>query len=72
MSKYWIQKALAKHEKGALHRELGIPKGKIIPNKELKKIEHAPLGTRVEGHKVTHLLKERATLAETLRKFHKK
>jgi len=29
--KRWIQKALRKHKKGALHRQLGIPEGEVIP-----------------------------------------
>lgn len=72
MVKYWIKEALEKHKKGALHRELGVPASKRLPEGELKAIEHARIGTHVEGHKVTHLLKERATLAETLRHFHKR
>lgn len=29
--KRWIQHALRKHKKGALHRQLGIPEGEKIP-----------------------------------------
>lgn len=70
MTNKWIQKALGKHYHGALHRELGINTKKIIPKKELDKIAKAHLGTYVYGHKITHLLKKRAVLAETLRRYH--
>ena len=55
----WIAGAI-KH-KGALHRELGIPQGEKIPRGKLEKASHA-------GGK----LGERARLAETLSKMHKK
>jgi hypothetical protein len=59
MSEKWIQKAHIK--KGALHRELGVPEGKKIPEKKLKKAEHSKNPT----------LKKRAVLAETLGKLRK-
>jgi hypothetical protein len=59
MAKKWIQKAL-KHP-GALHEELGVPKGKKIPKAKLKK---AAKKKGVEG--------KRARLAETLSKLRKK
>ena len=59
MSEKWIQKAI-KH-KGALHKELGVPKDKKIPIGKLKKAEKA-------GGKEA----KRAHLAETLRKINKK
>lgn len=69
----WIQNALKKHKKGALHRELHIPLGKRIPESELREIVKAHIGNKVEHVKVTRLLKERAVLAENLRKLsHKK
>ena len=56
----WIADAI-KH-KGALHEELGVPKGKKIPSKKLKA---AAKKKGVEG--------KRARLAETLKGFkHKK
>ena len=55
----WIQGAI-KH-KGALHKELGVPEGKKIPEKKLEKAEHSKNPT----------LKKRAVLAETLKKMHK-
>jgi len=55
----WIQEAIKKP--GALHKELGIPEGKKIPEKKLKAAEKKG-GT--EG--------KRARLAETLKSFHKK
>lgn len=60
MAEKWIQKA--KIKKGALHKELGIPEGKKIPEKKLKKAEHSKNPT----------LRKRAVLAETLKKIAKK
>ena len=54
----WIKGAI-KHP-GALHKELGVPQGKKIPESKLSKAEHA-------GGK----LGKRARLAETLKGFHK-
>jgi len=56
----WISKMGMK--KGALHRELGVPEGKKIPAKKLKKAEHSKNPTE----------KKRAILAETLKGFKKK
>ena len=56
--KKWIQKAI-KHP-GALHKELGVPEGKKIPDKKLKAA--AKKGGK-EGR--------RARLAETLRRMNK-
>ena len=53
----WIQGAI-KH-KGALHKTLGVPEGKKIPEKKLEKAEHSR----------NPLTKKRAILAETLRGF---
>lgn len=55
----WIQGAIKKP--GALHEELGVPKGKKIPKKKLKAAEK-------KGGKVA----KRAHLAETLGKMRKK
>jgi hypothetical protein len=55
----WIQGAI-KHP-GALHKQLGVPKSKKIPEKMLKAAEKKG---GVEGR--------RAHLAETLKGFHKK
>jgi hypothetical protein len=57
MAKNWIAGAI-KH-KGALHKELGVPKGKKIPAGKLAKAAKA-------GGK----LGKRARLAETLEGFH--
>jgi len=73
--KKWIQKALKK--KGALHKQLGIPANAKIPKTLLAKIKSAPIGKTVKNptkvgkrkFKVTGLLKKRAVLAYTLRKF---
>lgn len=55
--KHFIQKAI-KHP-GALHKELGVPKGKKISEKELDKAAHS------KGK-----LGQRARLAKTLKKLH--
>ena len=57
--KKWIQGAIK--EKGALHRELGVPEGKKIPAKKLSKAAK-------KGGK----LGRRARLAETLKGLRKK
>ena len=54
----WIQGAI-KHP-GALHMELGVPKGQKIPASKLKKAEHSKNPTE----------RKRAHLAETLKKMH--
>lgn len=59
MAKKWIQ---AMHmKKGALHEELGVPKGKKIPAKKLEKAAHSKNPTE----------RKRAVLAKTLKKLHK-
>jgi len=57
----WIQKALPPSSKGKLHKEMGIPQGKKIPEGKLKKAEKAP-----------GKLGKRARLAETLKGMRKK
>lgn len=57
MARNWIKRAI-KHP-GALHRELGVPKGKKIPASKLRAA--AKKGGK-EGR--------RARLAETLKKLH--
>lgn len=56
--KKFIQKAIKKP--GALHKELGVPEGKKIPEKKLEKAAKAP-----------GKLGKRARLAETLKGMHK-
>jgi hypothetical protein len=58
MQTHWIQDIHMK--KGALHKELGVPKGKKIPESKLKTAEKKP---GKEG--------KRARLAETLKGFKK-
>lgn len=58
MAKKWIQKAI-KHP-GALHKELGVPEGKKIPEKKLN-------AAAKKGGK----LGQRARLAKTLKGMHK-
>ena len=57
----WIKKAIKPGNKGALHRQLGVPEGEPIPESKLEAAESAG-GT----------LAKRAHLAETLKGFHKK
>ena len=56
----WIQRALKKHKKGALHRQLGIPEGETIPISLLRDAAKAP-----------GLLGQRARFALNVRKFRK-
>jgi len=58
MAKDWIASAIKKP--GALHKELGVPKGKKIPESKLKAAEK-------KGGKEG----KRAHLAETLKSFKK-
>ncbi len=58
--KKWIKGAI-KHP-GALHKELGVPMGKKIPAKKLKKAEHSK----------SPIERKRANLAKTLGKMHKR
>jgi hypothetical protein len=60
MAKQWIQKALADHKPGALHKALGVKKGEKIPVSKLKAAASA------KG-KVAKM----ANLALTLRSFKK-
>ncbi len=76
--KNWIQKAI-KHP-GALHKHLGIPMNKKIPKTLLVEIKEAEVGQIIKNPtktgkrriKVTETLKKEATLALTLRRFHRK
>jgi len=70
MVKKWIQKAIWKT--GTLHRQLNIPKKQKIPIALLNKLSKAKLGTKVKGFTVTRLLKKRAVMAKTLKKFSKR
>lgn len=58
--KNWIASAIKKF--GALHKTLGVPKDKKIPESKLKKAEHSKNPTT----------RKRAVLAETLKGFKKK
>jgi hypothetical protein len=60
-SKKWIQKAIPKSSKGALHRELGVPGGKKIPEKKMAK------AAKSENPKV----RKQVALARTLSKMKK-
>lgn len=59
MAEMWIKKATK--NKGALHKSLGVPEGKKIPDKKIKKAEQSKNPT----------LAKRARLAETLKKLRK-
>lgn len=59
MAEKWIAKAI-KHP-GKLHKELGVPEGKKIPEKKLKKAEKSKNPT----------IKKEVTLAKTLKKLRK-
>jgi hypothetical protein len=59
MTEKWIQKTHMK--KGALHKSLGVPKDKKIPEKKIIKAEHS----------TNKKLARRARLAETLKKLRK-
>ena len=56
----WIAGAI-KHP-GSLHKALGVPQGKKIPEKKLEKAEHSKNPS----------LRKKAVLAETLKGFRKK
>jgi len=58
--KLWIQGAINPAHKGALHESLHVPKGKKIPMAKIQKAEHSK----------SPILRKRAHLAATLRKFH--
>jgi|FreactTroBogLake_1042271.scaffolds.fasta_scaffold12791_2 hypothetical protein len=62
MDEKWIQKAIPKSHKGAFRKELGVPEGKKIPEKKLKKAEHSN----------NPKTRKRAILAETLKGMHPK
>ena len=74
MSKNWIQKA--KIKKGALHRQLSVPKDKDIPVTLLRKIKASETGRTITNPtrtgkrrvKVTTLLKRRVNFALNVRK----
>jgi hypothetical protein len=60
MGNKWIQEMHMK--KGALHKSLGVPEGKKIPEKKLEKAEHSK----------NPLERKRAIVAETFKGFKKK
>lgn len=58
----WIQKAIKPSKKGALRKALHVKEGETISESKLKKAENSK----------SSLMRKRATLAETLKKIHKK
>lgn len=76
-SKKFIKQAIGKGKKGALRRQLGIPKDKKIPKTLLKKIVATEAGDTIKNPtqignktvKVTRLVEQRSNLALTLKKL---
>lgn len=70
--KYWIPKNI---KRGKLSLQLGIPESAIIPIGLLSDIKHSEIGTVIRNRfnigkpiiKITKLLKQRATMAYTLK-----
>lgn len=60
--KKWISEAIKPSSKGKLHKALGVPEGKKIPEKKLTKAAHSKNPT----------LRKETVLAETLRGFKKR
>lgn len=62
-------------KKGGLRNQLGVPKDSKIPSGVLNKIAGGNVGTHVqyrgESIKITPLMKERAVLANNMRKWKK-
>lgn len=58
--KHWIKAATSNH--GALHRNLGVPEGKKIPEAKLEAATHSKNPT----------IRKEAQLAETLKGMHHK
>ena len=77
MTSKFIQKALSKHKKGALHKQLGIIPWHTIDKQLLVDIKNANINSYIRPSeyqhadsgdvKVTRLLKKRAILALTLK-----
>lgn len=61
--KRWIQHALSKHKKGALHRQLGIPENERIPIALLREAAKEPNGSKLGA---------RARLALKLHEYQKR
>jgi hypothetical protein len=64
----WIQNAVHENKKGALHRQLGYSPDERIPTYVLNNIKEANIGTHIDGHTVTPLMKKRANFALNVRK----
>lgn len=69
----WIPCALKNHKAGSLHRMLHVSKKDEIPDKLLNHIKEMEIGSAlmIKGNiiPITRLLKQRANLALTLRRF---
>ncbi len=67
----WIQRALANHKQGSLHRSLGVSLGTKLPLERLHEAaEHPERFMKTEA--AQRKLARRATLAITLRSFRRK
>jgi hypothetical protein len=69
----WIPCALQHHKPGSLHRMLHVPRKERIPDALLKRVMAKEIGSAlmIKGKiiPITLLLKRRANLALTLRRF---
>jgi len=78
-SELWMQRAL-RRKPGALHRQLGIPRGKKIPVTLMRRVQVADTGDVIKNptrvgkprYKVTTLLQRRVNPVLTARKFKKR
>jgi hypothetical protein len=68
----WMQRAFKQKNKGKLHRQLGISVKQRIPKGLLAEIHRSPVGSMVQGHRVTLLLKERVGAVVNASKRRKK
>lgn len=70
-TRFWIRTAVQPHERGALHKQLGIAQDERIPKTLLKTIVKAKAGDTIRNptsvgrrrYKVTRLMEQRAQFA---------
>ena len=58
----WMKKAFSGN-KGMLHKQLGYPVSKPLPQALVRDIAHSNIGVHVRGFKVTPLMRQRAMAA---------
>ena len=63
----WIHEATEHMQKGALHKQLGIPASKTIPKKTLQEVVKTEAGKKVNKITVTPLLKKRSQFVLNIR-----